>query len=232
MKFVHMLGLLLTIIVAPFMVASAPDIEQTIKTENDKVTQALKDEKTKIVETYQEKKEQIKKKVKEEKAKFQEARKKRAEKAKEKAAAKAEKKASKTKPVETVKSTKIDQSPKTHHEDTHSENATHKIANIKKLEQMTVVRGEEFMITRPASPNFGRTWKLHKKLPLQIEMIGEAKFVPAEHPGRNEGTMVFTFKGLKPGITQIEFEKVYPQEQRDTKPLKVRIVPVEIKEAK
>ena len=87
------------------------------------------------------------------------------------------------------------------------------------------------MIERPASPNFGRTWKLHQPVPFQLEMIGEAKFVPAKHQIRNEGTMVFTFKGIKSGNVKLEFEKVYPQELQDKKPLKVRIVPVTIKEA-
>lgn len=103
--------------------------------------------------------------------------------------------------------------------------------HIKQLNSITVIQGKEFMVTRPASPNFGRTWKLNKKLPPQVAMIGNAQFIPARHPGRNEGTIVFTFKALKPGVTQIELEKVYPPELRDKKPLKIGIVPVEIRKA-
>ena len=128
--------------------------------------------------------------------------------------AKIEKKAKKEKPARVAKKT-----------------VTYRAANVRTLEPRTVVVGEEFMIERPASPNFGRTWKLHQPVPFQLEMIGEAKFVPAKHQIRNEGTMVFTFKGIKSGNVKLEFEKVYPQELQDKKPLKVRIVPVTIKEA-
>ena len=241
MNFVRMLSLLLTIIIAQCMVASAPsDIEQAYKTEKAKVDKTLK-------EKFREKKAKFEKTMSDRKAKYQEAKKWRAEAAKEKAAkakeAKADKKAKTTIIDKTAKhhmvdgkqkQTKLDkasQAPKElKKEDTSVEKVSHRMPDIKKLEPMTVVKGEEFMINRPASPNFGRTWKLHKALPLQVEMVGKAKFVPAAHPGKNEGTMVFTFKGVKPGFTEIEFEKVYPVELRDKKPLKVRIIPVDIKE--
>ena len=240
MNFVRILSLLLACLVAPFMLASAPaDIEQAYKTEKAKVDKTVKDKKTKAGKVKQEKK-----------SKLQEWKEKRAETAKAKAAkAKAAKTAKTTKPTKvhkakapatidkTAKTTKLDKTPKATKDikkeakPVEKEKVTHRTPDIKTLEPMTVIKGEEFMIKRPASPNFGRTWKLHKTLPLQIEQVGKAKFVPAEHPGKNEGTMVFTFKGIKPGVTQIEFEKVYPPELRDKKPAKIRMIPVEIKEA-
>jgi predicted secreted protein len=112
-----------------------------------------------------------------------------------------------------------------------TERVARRAKDMRTLERKTVKVGDEFVISRPASPNFGRTWKLHKALPAHIEMIGREKFIPAERPGKNEGTLVFTFKALKPGSVSIEFEKVYPPELRDRKPVKVRIVPVDILEA-
>lgn len=220
------------------MIASTPgDIEQAYKTEKAKVDKTLKDEKTKIDKT-----------LKHKKAKFQEIRQNRMKAARARAAkVKATKvdkatnarrldKTSKVTAMDkTAKPTKLDRTPKEmgdpKKEAQPVEKVTHRGPDIKTLEPMTVIKGETFMITRPASPNFGRTWKLHKTLPIQIEMVGQGKFVPAEHPGKNEGTMVFTFKGVKPGFTQIEFEKVYPPELRDKKPLKIRIIPVNIKES-
>ncbi len=226
------------------MIASAPaDIEQAYKAEKAKVDQTLKDKKAKINKT-----------LKEKRAQFKEARQKRLEAAKAKAAktptvekkakipkaVKAPKKAALDKTAKTssvdkiTKETKFDKKSKAAKDVTKEETPVVKVVqrapDIKTLETKTVIQGEPFMIKRPASPNFGRTWKLHKELPIQIEMVGKEKFVPAEHPGRNEGTTVFTFKGLKAGKTQLEFEKVYPKEIRDKKPAKIRIIPIEIKE--
>jgi hypothetical protein len=102
-------------------------------------------------------------------------------------------------------------------------------SRIKILEYKIVKQDEEFMIERPASPSLGRTWKLHTPLPMLIEQVGEAIFVPAKRPGKYEGTIVYTFKGTKPGSAKIELEKVYPPEIQHKKPLKIRIISVEIK---
>lgn len=255
MKFIRPISLSLTVLVAPFMCASAPaDIDQAYQAEKASVDQQTKninaqlgETKTKKVETKEQKAEAAKEKAEQAKAK-------KAEKAK---ATKAEKKAktvklrktpkakeatpaaSKVKATKKAKTSKVTKTTKLEKKDkpvtqVKSEAApvtpaAHK-ADIKTLEPMTVIMGEEFTVKRPASPNFGRTWKLHKALPMQIEQVGKETFVASEHPGKNEGTTTFTFKATKPGTTQLEFEKVYPVELRDKKPAKIRIIPVNIKE--
>ena len=107
--------------------------------------------------------------------------------------------------------------------------ATRRTQLKKTLNKVTTTEGEKFVIERPASPNFGRTWKLHRPLPIQVEQVGSAKFVPAKHPGRNEGAMVYTFKALKAGFVSVEFEKIYPAEVQEEKPLRTVSVPVLIK---
>jgi len=243
MKFTHVLSILCLGIIAPYMIASeATDIEKAYKKELAKVKQAdkktVKDKKTQVIKSVKEKK--AKETIVRKKSKTQEPKAKKTVKAKATSAKapKTEKKAvtsqkqttkqvtpktTRTKKQKTVKQEQVQEAQVT-------EQVTRRAQNIQTLEPRTVIVGEEFTISRPASPNFGRTWKLHKALPTQIEMVGKEKFVPAEHPSRNEGTLVFTFKATQPGLTSIEFEKVYPPELRDKKPMKVRIVPVEIKE--
>jgi predicted secreted protein len=215
MKFTHVLSILCVGIIAPYMIASQPaDIEQAYKKEIAQVRQS----KNKI--------------VKEKKVKAQQKKAKKATKEKKSASSKKQT----TKSVATGKKATFKKQRKEvkqeHAQEAQAtEKTTRRTPNIQTLEPKTVFVGEEFTISRPASPNFGRTWKLHKALPAQIEMVGKEKFIPAEHPGKNEGTLVFTFKATKPGITSIEFEKIYPPELRDKKPMKIRIIPVEIKEA-
>jgi len=242
MKFTHVLSILCVGIIAPYMIASEPaDIEQAYKKEVAKVKQAdkktVKDKKAKAIKPAQEKK--TKKSVTHKTTKKEQPQKTKATRKKASTkATKTEKKAvtSKKQPTKQVtpKTTRTKKQKTVKHEPVQetqvTERVTRRAPNIETLEPRTVLVGEEFTITRPASPNFGRIWKLHKALPTQIEMVGKEKFVPAEHPSRNEGTLVFTFKATQPGLTSIEFEKVYPPELRDKKPMKVRIVPVEIKE--
>lgn len=245
MKFTHVLSILCLGIIAPYMIASeATDIEKAYKKEVAKVKQAdkknIKDKKAKVIKSVKEKK--AKETIVRKKAKIQEPKAKKTVKAKVTSAkaTKTEKKAvtsqkqttkqvtpktTRTKKQKTVKQEQVQEAQVT------EQVATRRTPNIQTLEPRTVIVGEEFTISRPASPNFGRTWKLHKALPTQIEMVGKEKFVPAEHPSRNEGSLVFTFRATQPGLTSIEFEKVYPPELRDKKPMKVRIVPVEIKES-
>lgn len=240
MKFTHVLSILCLGIIAPYMIASeATDIEQAYKKEVAKVKQADKKTVKDKIKSVKEKK--AKETIVRKKAKTQEPKAKKTVKA-QVTSAKAPKTAKKavtsqkqtTKQV-TPKTTRTKKQKTVKHEQVQeaqvTEQVTRRTPNIQTLEPRTVIVGEEFTISRPASPNFGRTWKLHKALPTQIEMVGKEKFVPAEHPSRNEGTLVFTFKATQPGLTSIEFEKVYPPELRDKKPMKVRIVPVEIKES-
>lgn len=251
MKFTHVLSILCVGIIAPYMIASeATDIEQAYKKELTKVKQAdtktAKDKKAQATKSAKEKtakKTTTNKKITTHKKATTQKQKSKKITAKDKTvkATKTEKKAAPSKKQPT-KSTATDKKANTQQQKRVTrqettpdvepvEKVTHRAPDIQTLEPRTVIVGEEFTISRPASPNFGRTWKLHKALPVQIEMVGEAAFIPADHPGRNEGSLVFTFKATRPGLTTIEFEKIYPPELRDKKPMKVRIVPVEIKEA-
>ena len=230
MKFTHVLSILCVGIIAPYMIASQPaDIEQAYKKELAKVGQS----KNKIVKEKKVKKAVAGKKTKVQQPKAKKIAIKDKTAKKEKTAVSPKKQT--TKPVTAAKKSTTKQRKEVKQEPIKEaqapEQVTRRASNIQTLEPRTVIVGEEFTISRPASPNFGRTWKLHKALPTQIEMVGKEKFVPAEHPGRNEGTLVFTFKATKPGLTSIEFEKIYPPELRDKKPMKVRIIPVEIKES-
>lgn len=96
----------------------------------------------------------------------------------------------------------------------------------KKPEVITAKVNETFTIELPASPKLERSWKLYKKLSAKVSQVGEPKFIKGEKGDKYEGTMVYTFKAIKPGTATIKMKKLYPKGLK--KPLKLKAFTIEI----